>query len=299
MDLVVGSTGLVGKAIALGLRRKGRPVRAIVRGGAGRNDAEGLLHANCEIADADLTKQDSLARACEGIESVVCTATSMPHGRDDGLRRVDHDGSLALIEAAESAGVRRFVYMSYTGNLREESPLETAKRECEDRLLTGKMHAIILRPSFFMEMWLSPLLGFDPANGKARIYGSGENGVSYISAFDVADFACAVVEHPPEGNAVLELGGPEPVSQLGAVQIFEDALRKQFTREFVPVEAIQRQHASSDPLEKTFAALTLGYIKGDEIAGARETAQRFGVKLRSVEDYVRTLRQASTAHAQN
>jgi hypothetical protein len=83
------------------------------------------------------------------------------------------------------------------------------------------------------------------------------------------------------------------------VQIFEDALRKQFTREFVPVEAIQRQHASSDPLEKTFAALTLGYIKGDEIAGARETAQRFGVKLRSVEDYVRTLRQASTAHAQN
>ena len=33
MDLVVGATGLVGQQIALRLRRQGRAVRAIVRGG--------------------------------------------------------------------------------------------------------------------------------------------------------------------------------------------------------------------------------------------------------------------------
>lgn len=33
MDLVVGATGLVGQQIALGLRRQGRAVRALVRNG--------------------------------------------------------------------------------------------------------------------------------------------------------------------------------------------------------------------------------------------------------------------------
>jgi hypothetical protein len=51
------------------------------------------------------------------------------------------------------------------------------------------MQAIILRPSYFMEMWLSPHLGFDPEKGTARIYGSGDAKASYISAFDVAEFA--------------------------------------------------------------------------------------------------------------
>src|SRR5208282_6367957 len=98
-------------------------------------------------------------------ETVICTATSMPAGADDGLRKVDHDGTLSLIEAAERQGVKRFVYVSYSGNSREDSPLETAKRDCENRLLNSKMQAVILRPSYFMDMWLSPALGFDPVNG--------------------------------------------------------------------------------------------------------------------------------------
>jgi len=296
MDLVVGSTGLVGQQVALGLGRLGRRVRALVRCGTHHEKAAPLLSAGVEIVDADLTKPESLPSACAGVETLLTTATSMPQGKDDGLRRVDHDGTLALIESAERAGVRHFVYTSYSGNIRVDSPLETAKRDCEKRLLSSKMRVTVLRPSHFMEMWLSPALGCDPANGRARIYGTGDAKVSYISVHDVVAFALAVATKPSHPSAILEMGGPEPLSQLDAVGIFERTLGKKVELDRVPVATLEEQHRSSDPLQKTFAALMLGYAKGDEIPGAVETARRYGVTLHSVSDYAATLRKAAAAH---
>jgi uncharacterized protein YbjT (DUF2867 family) len=54
----------------------------------------------------------------------------------------------------------------------------------------------ILWPTFFDAVWLSPALGFDAANGKARVYGSGENKIRWISYVDVAAFAAACVDNP-------------------------------------------------------------------------------------------------------
>ena len=295
MDLVVGSTGLVGQQVAIGLRQRGRQVRGMVRGGKNHEKSEPLISAGIEIVDADLTKPETRSSACVGIETVVCTATSMPHGREDGLRWVDQEGILGLIENAERAGVRHFVYISYSGNIREESPLETAKRSCENRLLSGHLRATILRPSYFMEAWLSPALGFDPASGRARICGSGDSQVSYISLNDVASFALAAAANPPDKSVVLELGGPEPLSQLDAVRIFERALGKKMELDHVPVAALSEQHRSSDPLQKTFAALMLAYAKGDVISGSLETARHYGIKLRPVADYAATFSKAATA----
>jgi len=295
MDLVVGATGLVGQQVALGLRRQGRAVRALVRGGARHEKAGPLISAGIEIVDADLTKPESLPSACAGVETVISTATSMPHGKDDGLRRVDHDGTLALIDTAERSGVHHFVYTSYSGNIRMVSPLETAKRSCEARLLAGKMRATILRPSYFMEMWLSPALGFDPASGRARIYGPGDAKVSYISFHDVVSLAIAAAAKPPDSSVILEMGGPEPISQLDALAIFEQTLGKKIATEKVPLAALEEQHRSTDPLQKTFSALMIAYARGDVIPGSRETARRYGVTLQSIADYAAKFRKAATA----
>ena len=295
MDLVVGATGLVGQQVALSLGQRGHQVRAMVRGGRNHEKAKPLISAGIDIFDADLTKHQTLPSACTGIETVVCTATSMPHGREDGLHRVDHDGVLALIENAERAGVRHFIYTSYSGNIREESPLETAKRSCENRLLSGRMCATILRPSYFSEVWLSPALGFDPANGRARIYGTGDAKVSYISPSDVAAFAVAVADKSVDKSVVLEMGGPEPLSQLDAVRIFERHFAKKIDLDYVPIAALEEQGRSSDPLQKTFAALMLAYAKGDAIPGSLETARSYGITLHSVSDYVSTTSKAASA----
>jgi uncharacterized protein YbjT (DUF2867 family) len=290
--LVAGSTGFVGSEIALRLSQRKLQTRALVRGGAEHPKAKRLQDGGLEIVKGDLTVPASLAAACQGVDTVVSTVTSMPSGANDGLRRVDHDGTLALIAAAEHAGVKKFVYVSYSGNIREDSPLETAKRDCENRLLQGSMQAVILRPSYFMEAWLSPALGFDPGNGSARIYGSGEAKVSYISAFDVAAFAVsAITKEHPEKTTILEMGGPEALSQLDALHIFEQAFGRNVQPEFLPAEAIQEQHrSSSDPLQKTFAALMLTYAKGDAISGASRLAEEYGMPLRSVAEYAALLR---------
>jgi uncharacterized protein YbjT (DUF2867 family) len=288
MDLVVGATGFVGRRAALELRKRGREVRAMVRGGSGRAEAAPLLSAGIEVVAGDLTDPRSIERSCNGIETVISTATSMPHGRDDGLKRVDHDGSLDLIEMAERAGVKRFVYTSYSGSIREASPLQTAKRDCEKRLLAGQMQAVVLQPSFFMEVWLSPALGFDPDGPRARIYGSGENPISYISAENVAEFAAAAaVAEDQSGPLVLAMGGPEPLSQLQAVRVFEKRLKMKFQLEFVPLETLQRRHAAAtDPLEKTFAALMIACAKGDLVEDSEASASRYGIRLRSLDEYI-------------
>jgi uncharacterized protein YbjT (DUF2867 family) len=289
--LLVGSTGIVGGQIARRLREGGNQTRALVRGGGMHPKARQLQDAGIEIVNGDLTSPETLGPACQGVDVVVTTATSMPAAADDGLRRVDHEGALALIEAAERAGVKKFIYTSYSGNIRAESPLETAKRECENRLLQGPMQVVILRPSYFMEMWLSPVLGFDPANGSARIYGSGEGKGNYISGSDVAKFAVAALTKPyVEKNTILEMGGPDALSQLDAVHIFEQALGKKIELNLVPEDAIRAQHGSSDPLQRTFGALMLGYCKGDVIQGARSVAEQHGITLRSVADYAADLR---------
>jgi uncharacterized protein YbjT (DUF2867 family) len=284
--LLVGATGFVGGAIGLKLRKAGIPVVAMLRNGRTHSKAKSLENAGIEIVEGDLTFSASLERAVANIDVVISTATSMPTGADDGLKRVDLEGTLALIDAADRAGVTRFVYVSYSGNIREDSPLETAKRRSESCLLDSPMEAVILRPSYFMEVWLSPALGFDPAQGSARIYGDGNAKVSYICGTDVADFAAAAATRDYGAkNTILELGGPEPLSQLDVVRIFEQKSHKKIQVSHVPLEALQAQQQSSDPLQKTFAALMLGYAKGDVIQGAASLAQQHRITLRSVSDY--------------
>ncbi len=285
--LVVGATGLVGADAAQRLRRLGREVRALVRGDLERPALRSLSQAGVRLLAGDLRDPAAIAQACANIETIVCTATAMPHASGDALQQVDHDGVLALIAAAEQAGVRRFVYTSYSGNIQTDSPLARAKRDCEARLARSSMESAVLRPSFFMQVWLGPHLGFDVRQGKVRIFGDGSAPVSYVHAGDVAAFAVAAATRPGELREVVDVGGPVAVSQLEAVAIFERLTGRTFERQHVPMAALEAQHRSADPLQQTFAALMIACSLGDPMPDAQKVARRLGVSLTSLEDYVR------------
>lgn len=240
------------------------------------------MEAGASVVDGDLTQAASIARACEGVEAVVCTVTAMPNAGGDALQRIDHDGALGLIREAARAGARRFVYISFSGNIRTDSPLTRAKRACEAELASSGMEYAVLRPSYFMEVWLGPHLGFDAAHARARIYGDGQAKVSYISGADVAAFAAAAATKPGLLRDTVEIGGPEPVSQLEAVALFEKAMGRRFALEHIPLAALEAQYQSPDPLQKTFAALSISYALGDSVREAGENAARYGIALRSL-----------------
>ena len=290
MNLIVGGTGLLGDEICRRLRAANKPVRALVRSTADKTKVETLRSVGVDTVSGDLKDPPSLEKACLGVSAVISTASStISRQPGDSIQTVDLKGQRNLIDAARKAGVGHFVVVSYSGNLDIDCPLKIAKRSVEEHLKESGLSFTILRPSSFMEIWLSPAVGFDFANAKARVFGSGHSKISFISYEDVAEFACLSLEHPEANNVTLEMGGPEALSHLEVIHIFEELSGRKFEIEKVPEEALWGQKAaSSDPLQESFAALMLGCAKGDVI-DMRETVQVFPVKLHSVTDYARRM----------
>ena len=288
MDLVVGATGFLGTEICRQLIAQGQRVRALVRATSDPAKKAALQNLGVELIEGDLKDAASLAAACQGVTAVLSTATSIiSQQAGDSFNAVDLDGQINLIEAAKTAGVAQFVYVSFSGQIETDSPLRTAKRAVEQHLQQSGLSYTILRPTNFMEVWLSPVVGFDVANATATVYGSGHNKISWISLVDVAQFAVASLTNPAARNAVLELGGPEALSPLEVIAQFEAVTGKPFTVQHVPEEALQAQHAAAtDPMQRTFAALMLSTARGDVI-DMTATLQAFPLNLTSISEFIR------------
>jgi len=290
MNLVVGATGLLGGEICRLLAAQGKPLRAMVRATADPDKAKNLKLLGAEVVTGDLKDQASIDVACRRVTSVISTSSStLSRQPGDSIQTVDLEGQIRLIDAAKNAGGRLFIYISYSGNINLDCSLTAAKRTVERHLKQSGLDYTILRPSYFMEVWLSPVLGFDVANAKAQIYGSGTNKISWISFQDVAQFAVKCLDNPAARNATIELGGPEALSPLEVVRIFEEANGRLFDIQYVPKESLLAQkQAAKDPLQESFAALMLSYAEGDPI-DMRATLQTFPEQLTSVRDYAKRM----------
>jgi len=254
--LVVGATGWLGSEVCRQLTATGKPIRALVRDSSDLAKVDRLKSLGVEIVKGDVRDRASLDQACQGVTHVISTVSSMPFSYQPGVNDIqttDLEGVTDLIESAKANGVSRFIYTSISGNVDLDFPLRNAKREMERRLKESELVYTILRPSYFMEAWLSSAVGFDPANAKAAIYGAGQNPISWISLQDVAQFAVASLDHPAARNATLELGGPEAIGPSEVVKRFEQAGGRSFEVQFVPEEALQAQQAAAtDPMQQSF-----------------------------------------------
>jgi uncharacterized protein YbjT (DUF2867 family) len=220
-----------------------------------------------------------------GIDTVVCTASStMSRRAGDSIETVDHLGVQNLIDAAEAAHISRFVYVSFSRNIRDDYPLAAAKRAAEKRLESSPIDCTILLPSYFAETWFSPAVGFDAAGGKIRIYGDGKAKVSYVTLEDVARAAVACVDNRKVSRKAIPIGGPKPISQLDAVALAEKATGRRMQVEFMTAEQIAgARKAATDALTASFLGLFDSLASGDEIPAG--WAEMLGVEPRSLEDW--------------
>jgi uncharacterized protein YbjT (DUF2867 family) len=287
MNLIVGATGMLGGEICRLLAEQGKAVTGLVRATSNPEKVARLRGLSAEVVSGDLKERASLEAACHGASTVVSTASStLSRQEGDSIESVDRQGQLNLVEAAEQAGVKHFVLISFP-NVDIDFPLQSAKRAVEDRLQRSRMAYTILQPTVFTEVWLSPALGFDLAHAAARIYGAGHNKISWISLQDVARFAVAAVDNPRAKNAVFKLGGPDALSPLEVVRLAEQATGKTVVVQHVPEEALRAQlGAATDSLQQSFAALMLYYARGDAI-DMTETLRALPVQhLKSVREYL-------------
>lgn len=225
MILVCGATGELGGRVARRLVER-EPVRALVRPAT---DATQVQATGVEVVRGDLREPASLAPALAGVETVVTTANAISRilsgATDLTIAGVDGAGNQNLIRAAQEAGVGRFVLVSVAGlgaELAGMAPLTGAKWAAEKALAATGMQRVIVRPDMFQEVWLAPMTGIDAAAGKALIYGRGRTPQRYVALDDVADLVAHLVlaDSPPE---VVEFGGPQPLSRMEVVALFEEA----------------------------------------------------------------------------
>jgi nucleoside-diphosphate-sugar epimerase len=108
--LVTGATGKVGSRLVPRLIAKGYDVRVLVRDAA-------KAPAGAEVIVGDLFDAATLIPAVAGVEAVVHLAALFRTFTDnEGIIKTNHDGTIALADAAVAAGVKRFVFTS-TGNV--------------------------------------------------------------------------------------------------------------------------------------------------------------------------------------
>jgi len=294
MVLVAGATGLVGSAVCQNLAARGEKVRALVRGASSKDKVAGLRSCGAELCTGDLKDPESLAAACRGVDAVISTASStLSQQPGDSIESVDASGQLNLVNAAQNANVGRFLFVSFRRPAGIPFPLASAKAQVEDTIQS--LSFTIIQASFFMEVWLSPALGFDYLNASARIYGSGTNPVSWVSFLDVAEMCALCLRHPAAERRTIEFGGPEALGPLEVVARFEKISGRLFNVQHVPEASLLSDYeAAKDSLQKSFAALMLWCSRGDAIDMA-PVIDTFGIQLTSVSDYARGLQGAAAA----
>jgi uncharacterized protein YbjT (DUF2867 family) len=292
MILIVGATGLVGSEVCRILAGQGEKVRALVRTTSSKEKVDSLRSYGVDLCVGDLKNPASLASACRDVDSVVSTASStLSRQEGDSIESVDAAGQMSLVNAAKAANVERFVFLSFRGWPDISFPVSDAKRAIEKAITS--MNFTVIRATHFMEIWLSPALGFDYPNATVRVYGSGTSPISWVSSSNVAEMCALAVRHPAAERRMIEFGGPESLSQIEAAACFERIGGRAFKLDHVPEPMLRAQYEqATDPMQKSFAALMLGTAHGDAINMA-PVVEQFGIKLTTVEQYARSVQETA------
>lgn len=119
--LVTGGAGYIGSVLVRKLLDAGHTVRVIDSlkfGGEALYDV--MMHPQFEFIKGDIRNAEDVAKALQGMEAVAHLAAIVGDPAckkfSDEARDTNWNGSVALFEAAEKAGVQRFVFASTCSN---------------------------------------------------------------------------------------------------------------------------------------------------------------------------------------
>jgi nucleoside-diphosphate-sugar epimerase len=280
--LVVGSTGLVGRAATRALARRGHLVRALVRRPEGARQFEGQ---RVTAIVGDLSGRGDWKAAMDGVTAIVdatqvrfagrLTLGKARRGAEDRQRMVSF---LLSKVRAQSASLHSFVALSGledyapTGNawFDESAPPATAPagysnlsvlsrallagayREWGLPLVTLRMGLIYGSTGWFPE-WVDRIL-----RGRGVLLGSGTNFSSLVSAQDVGEGIRAAVERAPRGEEFLVVDD-EPMTQSSWQAGLAAALGRPPVRRTVPI---------------WLASLAAGRVNAETFASSRRARNR-------------------------
>src|SRR5579884_3669300 len=145
--LVTGATGFVGHHLVHWLRKSEIPVRALVRQPSSPA-AQKLAATGVELAIGQIGDPASLARAAQGVGAIIHLVAIIRQRGKATYAEVNYRGTLNVIEAAQSARVRRLLHMSALGaNPSSPYPYLRSKGLAAEAVSQSGLAYTIFRPS--------------------------------------------------------------------------------------------------------------------------------------------------------
>jgi uncharacterized protein YbjT (DUF2867 family) len=207
---IVGGHGKIALLLAQRLSQAGHTVRGTVRSEDHASDLA-AVGATAVLVDLEDPASD-LRAAVEGADAVVFAAGAGPGSGPERKRTVDLGGAVRLIDAAQQAGVQRYVMVSTVGTERasaggEMGPYLEAKLKSDEQLAASGLDFTIVRPVHLTD---------DEATGEVDVAAHfGRSGE--IPRGDVAHVLHAVLEAPQTvGHTFEVMAGDTPVARAVA-----------------------------------------------------------------------------------
>jgi len=214
---IIGGHGKVALILSQLLKTGGDDVTSIFRNPDHTDDVE-QTGATAVVADVEKLSVDEIAGLLRGQDAVVWSAGA-GGGSPQRTYAVDRDAAIRTIDAAEQAGVRRFVMVSYMGagqdhGVPEDDPFHAyaqAKADADDHLRASGLDWTIVGPG---------ALTLDEASGKIALGTAGRGEARETSRANVALVVSAVLDDPSTiGKKIDFADGDTLISQaLAAAQ---------------------------------------------------------------------------------
>jgi uncharacterized protein YbjT (DUF2867 family) len=215
MDVAIaGAHGQIARRLTRLLAARGDRVRGLIRNPAHADDvrADG---AEPVLLDLESAGADEVGAAIDGADAVVFAAGAGPGSGAARKMTVDRDGAVALVRAAEAAGVGRYVIVSSVG---AEAPPDgdevlsvylRAKAEADEAVMASDLAWTVVRPG--------PLTD-DPGTGTVRL--ETEPFRDDVTRDDVAHVIAATLAEPRAAGLKLYVAdGTVPVDEALAAAL--------------------------------------------------------------------------------
>lgn len=219
--LVTGATGYIGGHLAALLMERGQTVRALARKPEKLRDVP--WRDKAEVVRGDLSDPDSLVAAFDGVDVVYYLVHSM--GTSSDFVRAEEESARNVAAAAETAGVRRIVYLSGLHPTGELSRHLRSRNAVGEILMGSTVETVVLQAgivvgsgsaSFEMIRHLTDRLPVMTTPKWVR------NKIQPISIDDVLHYLVEAADAPVPESRTFDVGCPDVLEYADAMQIYAE-----------------------------------------------------------------------------
>jgi uncharacterized protein YbjT (DUF2867 family) len=221
---MVGATGANAGLVLPELIKRGAVVRALVRdehrGAAARaNGAD-------EAVVGDLTDPPSLAAALDGIDGVFHIGPA--------FAQREAEMGVAMVNAAETAGVRKFVFSGVIHPSISAMTNHAAKQPVEEALYGSDLDFTVLQPAMFMQN-LAALWPDIRDRGRFALPYSETAKVCWVDYRDVAEVAAMALTSDRLSRGTFELCAPGLVDRVQMAAMVSDVIARPVSAAVTPL----------------------------------------------------------------